>query len=118
MPLPIIGAAGLLGKLFGGALKKIRSNRIERKAEKSKKKAEALAAKGEMQLRSVYGKLSPITSDELTKAQAAVFSNPSGISGGVVSSSSQMAEKSFIQKYGLIIGVLVGVLVLFKILKK
>jgi hypothetical protein len=118
MPIPVIGAVGFVSRIFGSVVKKIRANRIERRAEKAQKKAEALAAKGEMQLRAVYGKLSPITSGELTKAQQTVFDDPSGISDGVMSQAKEISKGSFFQKYGLMFGVLVGVLVLFKILKK
>jgi len=73
MPIPVLGAVGLVGKLFGGVFKKIRANRQVRKAEKAQKKAETLAAKSVMQLQTVGNKLFNVNETLKTEAQNTVF---------------------------------------------
>jgi hypothetical protein len=115
--IPVIGAVGFVSRLFGGIVKKIKSNRQYKKAEKAQRKAEALASESVMQLKTVGGKLFDINSGTLSEAQNQVFDSPVNNS---ISNSQVKADpgENLLKKYGLIIGGIVLVLVLFKLIKK
>lgn len=73
MPLPIIGAASLVGKLFGGVVKNIRSARLKKKAKKQQEKAEILAAQAVNKLQGLSGALFSVNQPVTTDAQKTVF---------------------------------------------
>jgi len=118
MPIPIIGAVGIVGKLFGGVIKKIRSNRQVKKAKKAEAKAKELAAKSVLQLSSVGNKLFSINDEQMSPAQNAVFSNVS--QENIVPSDNrvQPTAPDMLKKYGVYLLAGIVILILFKFIKK
>jgi len=118
MPIPIIGAVGIVGKLFGGVIKKIRSNQQVKKAKKAEAKAKELAAKSVLQLSSAGSKLFSISDEQMTPAQNAVFSNVS--QENIVPSDNRVQPMApdILKKYGIYILAGVVMLILFKFIKR
>ena len=118
MPIPIIGAVGIVGKLFGGVVKKIRSNRQVKKAKKAEAKAKELAAKSVAQLSTVGNKLFSISDEQMTPAQNAVFSNVNQENIVPNDNRAQSMAPDMLKKYGVYLIAGIVILILFKFLKR
>jgi hypothetical protein len=117
MPIPLIGAVGLVGKLFGGVIKKIKANKQVKKAKKAEARAKELAAKSVAQLSTVGNKLFSISDEQMTPAQNAVFSNVSQENIVPDDNRGQMAP-DMLKKYGVYFLAGIVILILFKFLKR
>jgi len=118
MPIPILGAVGIVGKLFGGVVKKIRSSRQVKKAKKAEAKAKILAAKSVLQINTAGQKLFSITGDEMTPAQSAVFNSPTQENIVPSDNRAQSMAPDMLKKYGVYLLAGIVILILFKFIKK
>jgi hypothetical protein len=115
MPLPIIGAAGLVGKLFGAGIKALKSVRLKRTAKKKAQRAEKLAAEAVNKIQGLTGSLFTVNEPNTTAAQNTVFpETESPVS--FASNQIQGPEKGFkIPVWGWIVAGIVGLLIILKL---
>jgi len=115
MPLPIIGAAGVVGKLFGAGIKALKGVRLKRVAKKKQEKAEKLAAQATAQFQNLSGKLFTINQPDYTEAQKAVF--PEKETNPMVNYASAPVSGSGLKKIPIWAYIAGGVVLLFIIFK-